>query len=221
MARIEAALTLFPEIKTKLLAHADTYERLAVRGEDLYTRYYEPGRNFEAAASIADPAPERLRILKTAVPSLKRVAMLWSADSLNMPWRHEQSLAQANELGISVQLLGVREPDNFADAFAAIEHEIPDGLLMAADTLNNLNRRRMYAFARAYKLPTIYETAVCAREGGLMSYGPDAAEAPASLVTHDRPAPFRLVLNLNTAQSINLTIPSNLIALADDVIAVM
>lgn len=219
MAKVEAALTLFPEIKTKLLAHADTYERLAARGEDLYTRYHEPGRNFEADIGIADPAPERLRILKTAVPSLKRVAMLWSADSLNMPWRYDLSLATASELGISVNLLGVREPDDLAGAFAAIEREMPDGLMMAADLLGNLNRQRMYAFARSYKLPTIYETAVCAREGGLMSCGLDAADVPASLVNHGPPAPFRLVLNPNTAQSINLTMPPNLIAQADDVIA--
>jgi ABC-type uncharacterized transport system substrate-binding protein len=127
------------------------------------------------------PAPVVCENGDGKVPSLKRVAMLWSVDSLNMPWRYEQSLAKANELGISVRLLGVREPDDFDGAFALIEREIPDGLLMAADTLNNLNRRWMYAFARAYKLPTIYETAVCVHEGGLMSYGPRYSRSPCEL----------------------------------------
>lgn len=216
-ARVDAALTSLHDIQTKLLVIANAYDRLAVIGEDHYTRYHEPGRYFEVA-SIADPAPERLRVLKTAVPSLKRVAMLWSANSLNMPWCHELSLATATELGISVQLLGVREPDDFDGAFASMENEMPEGLVMAADVLGNLNRRRMYTFSRAHKLPTIYETAVYAREGGLMSYGPDAADVPLGLTNHRQPTQFRLVFNLNTAQSINLTIPPNLIAQADEVI---
>ncbi|HEY2541252.1 MAG TPA: hypothetical protein VGI28_17415 [Stellaceae bacterium] len=76
----------------------------------------------------------------------------------------------------------------------------------------------MYAFARAHKLPTIYETALYVREGGLMSYGPDTEDVAAPSVIHRKPPPFRLVFNLNTAQSINLTIPRNLIAQADEVI---
>jgi hypothetical protein len=67
-------------------------------------------------------------------------------------------------------------------------------------------------------LPTIYETALYVREGGLMSYGPDTADVAAPSVIHRKPPPFRLVFNLNTAQSINLTIPRNPIAQADEVI---
>ncbi|MBV8737037.1 MAG: hypothetical protein JO007_07220 [Alphaproteobacteria bacterium] len=124
----------------------------------------------------------------------------------------------ADELGIAVKLLGIDKIDRFSSAFAAIELEMPDGLVMAADTLGNLNRSQMYSFASKYRLPTIYESATSARQGGLMSYGPDAM-ASESLRDPPRPSPFRLVLNLNTAQLINLTLPSDLIAQADEVIA--
>jgi hypothetical protein len=109
MARVDAALISLPETRAKMLAIADKYDRLAAVGEDLYARYREPNSSFQATDSVADPASGRLRILKTAVPSLKRVAMLCGPNSLNMQWRYEPSLETATELGMSVQLLGVTD----------------------------------------------------------------------------------------------------------------
>jgi hypothetical protein len=84
MARVDSALMSSPEIRATMLAIADKYDRLAAIGEDLYARHYEPGLSFDAAANVADPAPMRLRVLKNAVPSLKRVTMLCSANSIRM-----------------------------------------------------------------------------------------------------------------------------------------
>jgi ABC-type uncharacterized transport system substrate-binding protein len=193
-----------------------------------------PGGNITGISDVAaELAPKRLEVLKEAVPNLRRVAMLWNAKDLGMTSRYEASAAVAKQLGVSVQSLGVREPDDFADAFAAMEREKPDGLLMVADSLTFLNRQRVFDFATAHRLPAIYETDAFAKDGGLISYGPDRAETaergailiakilkgakPAEL-PFEQPTRFRLVINLKTAKTLGLNIPATLLARADEVI---
>jgi putative tryptophan/tyrosine transport system substrate-binding protein len=159
--------------------------------------------------------------------------MLWNANDLGMSMRYEASAAAARKLGISVESLGVREPNDFDDAFRAMERDKPDGLLMVADALTTLNRKRVYEFASAHHLAAIYEYDNFARDGGLMSYGPDRAETEervASLIDRllkganpanlplEQPTRFRLVINLKTAKALGLAIPSALLASADEVI---
>jgi putative tryptophan/tyrosine transport system substrate-binding protein len=193
-----------------------------------------PGGNITGISDVAaELAPKRLEVLKEAVPNLRHVAMLWNAQDLGMTSRYEASAAVAKALGVSVQSLGVREPDDFAEAFAAMERERPDGLLMVADALTFLNRKRVFEFAAAHRLPAIYETDAFSRDGGLISYGPDRTETAqrgASLITKilngakpaelpfEQPTRFRLVVNLKTAKALGLTIPPTLLARADEVI---
>src|SRR5262249_7694291 len=125
------------------------------------------------------------------------------------------------------------EPNDFDDAFAAMKRSMPDGLLMVADALTILNRKRVFDFAAQHRLPAIYEDSSFARDGGLMSYGPDEAETAArgaSLVLRilkgekpaelpfEQPTRFRLVINLKTAKAIGLAFPSTLLVAADEVI---
>jgi putative tryptophan/tyrosine transport system substrate-binding protein len=193
-----------------------------------------PGGNVTGISDVAaELAPKRLELLKEAVPELKRVAMLWNANDLGMTMRYEASAAAAKALSVSVESLGVREPNDFDDAFAAMERSMPDGLLMVADALTMLNRKRVFDFAAGHRLPAIYEEANFARDGGLMSYGPDEAETadlgtnlivrilkgerPADL-PFEQPTLFRLVINLKTAKALGLAVPPSLLAQADEVI---
>jgi putative ABC transport system substrate-binding protein len=136
-------------------------------------------------------------------------------------------------MDVTVQSLGVREPNDFAEAFGAMERSMPDGLLMVADALTFLNRRRVFDFAAQHRLPAIYEADSYVRDGGLMSYGPDAAETAergASLVSRvlkgkapgdlplEQPTRFRLVINLRVAKALGLTIPPTILVRADEVI---
>ena len=190
-----------------------------------------PGGNITGISDVAVLlAPKRLAYLKEAVPNMKRVAMLWNADDPGMTLRYRAAADVAQQLGITVQPLGVREPDDFDVAFKAMAAEPPDGILMVADALTFLNRRRVYEFALAHRLPAIYEVEQFVRDGGLMSYGPDPKEIteragylidrifkgaqPADLPL-ERPTRFRLVVNLKTAAAIGLTLPPSLIAEAD------
>ena len=193
-----------------------------------------PGGNVTGISDVAaELAPKRLELLKEAAPKLQRVAMLWNAKDLGMTMRYEASAAVANGLGVTVQSLGVSEPNDFEAAFGAMERSMPDGLLMVADALTFLNRKRVFDFAAEHRLPAIYETEGFARDGGLMSYGPDGpeiSERGANLISRilkgekpadlplEQPTRYRLVINLKTAKALGLTIPQTLLVQADEVI---
>src|SRR5215470_18451811 len=102
--------------------------------------------------------------------------MLWNADDLGMTLRYRAAEDAASLLGLKVQTLGVREPDDFEHAFAEMTRERPDAILMVSDALTILNRKRVVEFANANRLPTIFETVAPVRDGGLMSYGPKQSD---------------------------------------------
>jgi putative ABC transport system substrate-binding protein len=193
-----------------------------------------PGGNVTGISDNATTlSTKRLELLKQAVPSIRKVAMLWNKDDLGMTLRYQASAVAAKSLGTAVLPLGVAEPDDFADAFAAMDREQPDSILMVADALTILNRTRVFDYATAHRLPAIYEYDFFVRDGGLMSYGPDFKESferAASLVDRifkgakpadlpfEEPTKYLFVVNLKTAKSIGLELPPNLLALADEVI---
>jgi putative tryptophan/tyrosine transport system substrate-binding protein len=147
--------------------------------------------------------------------------------------RYRASEIGANALGISVQPLGVREPDDFEQAFSAMDREKPDAILMVTDSLTVLNRKRVFEYAAAHRLPAIYEFDFLVRDGGLMSYGPDFDEnfarvaalvdrilkgtKPADL-PFEQPTRFKFAINVKTAKALGLEVPTELLATADEVI---
>lgn len=200
----------------------------------LITSLAHPGGNI---TGISDDAAalttKRLALLKEMMPKLQRVAMLWNRDDLGMTLRYAASAKVAQSLGITVQALGVREPDDFNDAFAAMNADLPDAILMVADGLTVLNRKRVFEFAAAKRLPAMYEYSFLAADGGLMSYGPDLVESferAAALVARifrgakpadlpfEQPTRYPFVLNLKTAKTMEFEIPPKVLALADEVI---
>jgi putative ABC transport system substrate-binding protein len=176
---------------------------------------------------------KRLSLLKQLLPNMKRVAMLWNRDDLGMTLRYGASAKAAQVLGVLVQELGVREPDDFNGVFEKMDSEPPDAILMVSDVLTVLNRKRVIDFAAAKRIPAIYEDEQFVRDGGLMSYGADANESferaadlvsrifkgsPPSDIPFERPTRFEFVVNLTSAKSIGLEMPAPLVALADSVI---
>ena len=96
-----------------------------------------------------DLSAKRLEILKDAVPGLGVVAMLWNAADLGMTLRYRAAEDAARVLGVKVQTLGVREPNDFEQAFAEMTRQRPDAILMVSDALTLLNRKRVVEFAAA------------------------------------------------------------------------
>jgi len=200
----------------------------------LVTSLAHPGGNITGISDVAAIlSSKRLELLKQAVPNLHKVAMLWNRNDLAMTLRYQSSAKAADALGITVQALGVGEPDDFEGAFAAMAQNQPDAILMVSDTLTILNRKRVFEFAAARHLPAIYENDPFVRDGGLMSYGADVKEAferagalvdrifkgakPADL-PFEQPTRYLLAINLQTAKAIGYQFPTTLLALADVVI---
>jgi putative tryptophan/tyrosine transport system substrate-binding protein len=193
-----------------------------------------PGGNVTGISDdVAALSTKRLGLLKAMSPQLRRVAMLWNKDDLGMSQRYDASAKAAQEIDVTVLPLGVRQPDDFNEAFAAMDRMPPDAILMVTDSLTLLNRNRVFDYAAGHRLPAIYEQDFMARDGGLMSYGADARESfdrAAALVARifqgTKPAdlPFEIptrylfVINLKTAKAMSLTVPNNVLALADEVI---
>jgi putative ABC transport system substrate-binding protein len=193
-----------------------------------------PEGNITGISDVATTlSTKRLGLLKELLPKLHRVAMLWNKDDLGMSLRYDASAKAAEAMGVTVQAVGVREPDDFNEAFAVMDREPPDAILMVSDSLTVLNRKRVFEYAAAHRLPAIYEYDPLVREGGLMSYGPDLRESferAASMVDRilkgakpadlpfEQPTRYLFVLNLKTAKSISLEIPPTVLALADEVV---
>jgi putative ABC transport system substrate-binding protein len=207
-------------------------------GDPVETRMIEslahPGGNITGISDEATAlTTKRLSLLKEMSPKLQKVAMIWNKDDLGMSLRYEASAKVAQASGFTVQTLGVREPDDFNEAFSVMNNDLPDAILMVADALTVLNRKRVFEFAASKKIPAIYEYDFLVRDGGLMSYGPDLTESferAAALVDRifkgaspadlpfEQPTRYLFVLNLKTAKSTGLEIPPTLLALADEVI---
>jgi putative ABC transport system substrate-binding protein len=193
-----------------------------------------PGGSLTGVTELStDLSAKRLELIREAVPSIRVVAMLWNAADLGMTLRYHAAEDAARMLGIKVQTLGVREPDDFEHAFAEMTGRRPDAILMVSDALTILNRKRVVEFAAANRLPTIFESAALVRDGGLMSYGPNqsaiadrVADLAARILRGSRPADlplelptrFEIFINLKTAKALGLVIPAALVARADQVI---
>jgi ABC-type uncharacterized transport system substrate-binding protein len=193
-----------------------------------------PGGNITGISDNAiELSTKRLSLLKQLNPGLRRVAMLWNKDDLGMSMRYQASADVAQSVGVTVMPLGVREPDDFDEAFEAMNREPPDAILMVSDALTTLNRKRVFDYAAGRKLPAIYEYDFLVRDGGLMSYGADLKESferAGDLVARifkgakpgdlpfEQPTRYPFVINLKTAKATGIELPPNLVALADEVI---
>jgi putative ABC transport system substrate-binding protein len=150
-----------------------------------------------------------------------------------MTLRYQGAADAARALGARVQPLGLRNADDFDEAFANMVRDPPDAILMVSDALTRLNRQRVYEFADEHRLPTTYEWASYVREGGLSAYSADLDEIygraadlidrilkgakPADL-PFEQPTLFHLSINLKTAKALGLTVPPWVLERADEVI---
>jgi putative ABC transport system substrate-binding protein len=134
---------------------------------------------------------------------------------------------------VELQTFGVRGPDEFDGAFAAMSDGQAAALLVLPDPMLAFHQTRIIDLANKHRLPSMYGLRDHVAAGGLMSYGPDYAQIyrraaayvdkilkgtkPADLPV-ELPTKFELVINLKTAKALGLTIPPSLLARADEVI---
>lgn len=191
-----------------------------------------PGGNLTGVAFVSsETAGKRLQFLKDAVPSLRRVAVLWNPDHPDGEYRSAE--AAARQLGIHIQSLEVRRLADFDGALEAATRARAEALMVVSSRFMNLNRARILEFADKKQLPLVTGWGPWARAGGLMSYGPDLDILVKRAATHvdkilkgakpadlpvEQPTKFELVINLRTAKALGLTIPQSLLARADQII---
>lgn len=193
-----------------------------------------PGGNITGLTSLsADLGRKQLELLKEMVPGLARVAVLWNPAN---PWhatgvKHVEAAARG--LGVRLQVLGVREPDEFDAAFAAMARERAGAVLGLPDPLTFLHRARLADLAAKHRLPSMNGLSEYTEAGGLASYWPNSAEMFRRAATYvhriltgtrpgdlpiEQPTKFELVVNLKTAKALGLAIPSSLRLRADRLI---
>jgi putative ABC transport system substrate-binding protein len=137
-------------------------------------------------------------------------------------------------LGVRLQALKLERPDDFVIAFAEVQKNRAEALVVSSSPLFYTHRTRLVEFAAKHQLPTIYhQSEFVVGSGGLMSYGPDFHDLFRRSATYvdkilkgakpgdlpvEQPTKFELVLNLKTAKALGLTIPQTLLLRADRVI---
>jgi putative ABC transport system substrate-binding protein len=193
-----------------------------------------PGGNITGVSLLnVEMSGKGLQLLKEAVPAASRVAVLWSSgNQLHREGRTATEAAGAT-LKVGLQLLDVRGPDDLPKAFDAITRQRADGLLMLPDSVTNVHRKSIVAFAASRRLPAMYAFREAVDDGGLMCYGPNLVEnfraaagyvdkilkgATAGDLPIAQATKFDLVINLKTARTLGLTIPPSLLLQADQVI---
>jgi putative ABC transport system substrate-binding protein len=193
-----------------------------------------PGGNVTGVTDQSvELSAKRLEFLKEALPKAVRIAVLWNADDRGMTLRYREVEKAAQMLHVTVQPLGVREPNDFDAAFSAMTLNRPDALFLVTDALTLLNRKRVIDFALVHRIPAMYEASGLVRDGGLMSYGANQDDnfrraanyvdrifkgATPSALPVERPSRYYLAINLRTAKALGLTIPPSLLLRADQVI---
>ncbi len=184
------------------------------------TSFARPGANLTGVAFVSsETAGKRLQFLKEAVPSLTRVAVLWNPDHRDPEYRDIE--AAARRLGVHIQSLEARRPEDFDGAFQSATRARAEALMVVSSRFMNLSRSRIPGWG-----PWV-------RAGGLLSYGPDLDALMKRAASHvdkilkgakpadlpiEQPTKFELVINLKTAKALGLTIPHSLLLRADQLI---
>ena len=203
----------------------------------LVTNLAGPGGNVTGLSSLApELVGKRLELLKQAVPGVSRVAVLWLPGALGE--RTDKDMltgadVAARALGVRLQFVEARGPDEFARAFSDMSSARAGALTVLPSNRFLREHRRLVDLAAKNRLPAVYTSREFVDAGGLMSYGanqPDLFRRAATYVDKvlkgakpadlpvEQPTKFELVINLKTAKALGLEVPPLLIAQADALI---
>lgn len=202
--------------------------------EGLVANLAHPGGNVTGFTVLsADLMEKRLEVLAEVAPQVKVIALLVNPDNPNTE-RYINNLPKAAQSkGLRLEILKASTETEIDAAFAALRPLQAGALLAGTDAFFNDRRQQIVALAAKHAIPAIYDAPGFMTVGGLMSYGPSFAEIyrqvgiyagkilrgakPADLPVQE-PTKFELVINLETAKVIGLTVPQSLLRRADRVI---
>jgi len=203
----------------------------------LVTSLARPGGNLTGSSFLApELVGKSLELLKQAVPGVSRIAVLWHPGGQGE--RTEKDMLKAAEvaaraLGVRLQVVEARRPEDFDRAFADMTRASAGALTALPSAMFIIERRRLVDLAAKNRLPAVYGLREFVDSGGLMAYGPDLAVMFRRAATYvdkilkgakpgdlpvEQPTKFELVINMKTAKTIRLPIPPALRLRADQVI---
>jgi len=202
-------------------------------GVGLVTSLARPGGNITGLSTLTvDLAGKRIDLLREAISSLGRLAIMGNVGNPTIALEFGELQAAARTLGLQVDTLEIRRPQDIASALEAVKGRA-DALYVCQDLLTLGNRQRINTLALGARLPVMHASREQIEAAGLMSYGPNFMDMyrragdyvdkilrgakPADLPV-EQPTKFDLVINLITARALGLTIPPTLLARADEVI---
>ena len=194
----------------------------------------QPGGNVTRLSNLAqETVGKRLQLLKTAIPRAERIAILLNPGSPANAATMEVARDATRTLRMELLPVEATTLGEIEGAFAAMARRQADALVIPGDPVFLLEKTRIVELAALHKLPAIYQFRTFVTVGGLMSYGAAGSNVSQDLASYvdkilkgakpadlpvQQPTKFQLVVNLKTAQALGVTIPSAILAGADEVI---
>jgi putative ABC transport system substrate-binding protein len=193
-----------------------------------------PGGNVTGMTAInPELGAKRLQLLRELLPKAARVALLWNPGEAAHALDLEAVQSAARRLAVQTLSLEMRTPDESQAAFARVQREPVDALIVFNDTTTVAARPRIVSWAAQHRVPAMYEAREWAAVGGLLAYGVshvDLFRRSASFVDKilrgakpaelpvEQPTRIRLTVNRASAAALGLVIPPSLLVRADEVI---
>jgi putative ABC transport system substrate-binding protein len=181
---------------------------------------------------ISELTAKRLGLLHELLPAANRVGALVNPNLATTGGFISDLVAAASSIGVQIEIVRARDSGEIETAFSALRDKV-DAVMVAPDSMFVSQRAQIAALAGRYRIPVIYTVREYVEAGGLMSYGPSVPDMYRQLALYTgrvlkgekprelpvlQPTKFDLVINLKAAKALDLSIPPNLLATADDVI---
>jgi len=200
----------------------------------LVASFNRPGGNITGVAFLVNKlVAKRLELLAEMAPKGKPIGMLVDPNNPNAESDVKDTQAAAVVLGRHIIIAKVAEQNDLDAAFATLVEKRVAAVFVAPNANFRIWRHRLLALMAQHKLPSSYSNGDFVRAGGLMSYGPDQADAyrlaglyagrilkgekPAELPVM-QPTKFEFLINLKAAKALGLTVPRSVLERADQVI---
>lgn len=202
--------------------------------QGLVTTLNRPGGNVTGVHFFAGVlGAKRLELLTQVVPTATKIGFLIHPNTPNTEAERRDVMAAAQSLGKQLIIADLNSPEDILPAFATLVERGAGALLIGSGPFTVSYRKQIADLAARNSLPAVYHVRESVVSGGLMSYGSSVAEGyrqagtyVARILKGEKPGDlpvirstkFDFVLNLNTAKALGITMPSALLAIADEVI---
>jgi putative tryptophan/tyrosine transport system substrate-binding protein len=202
--------------------------------EGLVASFNRPGGNVTGVSTyMSELAPKRLELLRELMPRATKIALLINPEN-TADWRALEDMEPAARLAnVTLLTFKAKVESEFEPAFTGMVQQGAEALLVSSDPIFNSRRAQLVALTARHAIPTAYPWREYAIAGGLMSYGPSISglyrqigQYVARILKGDKPSDlpvqnptkFELLINLKTARTLGLTVPTTVLVAADEVI---